>query len=1075
MAISNPYNLGIKHIYTGKVGDLFIAKLYVKNADGDMDEDQYRVKIYQSSDLSNPEELDVRVNMSIDEGLWNLHKTMIRGIYPAAAPGYGQIYGYWVDTIYGFDLAAVGACVDAFQMNGHKINLDYDNNPYVETVQRALHYIIYNTYAHSIGPQPYGNPDTNNNGIGLVSNHTSELNDSRQTYIGGICLVALASCGASNTHVALGRNNVYGRSYAEIVQDMVDFFAWGQVDSGSGRGGWRYYANYGNSDMSTTQWPPLGMFAAEKEMGSEKIHVPQFVRDELVHFLVQTQNMDMDSDNGGFGYGDRWTYLNITKTAAGLICYEFCYLTPGQEEEYERKLAAFFADINVQRAIGYIYRHWNDSGAGWDNTQLHGNSYGMYGAMKAFRLTTPDIMKITEFDYTATPPGQTDKNFNWYYTPSGQTQQGLASYVVAAQQSDGSWDDIIGPNLVRDAFSTGWHILTISPDPTTRQPVAVICDCEKQEYNFNQDIYLNGTCSYHTDRNRAIIKYEWDVNDDGIVDEEGKELTIVGGFNVEGYYPITLIVTDDNPYGAQTDAHTCNVYVHPPPHCPHAFICDPEKDGINGWVNQALTLDASCSWDPDNEIVSWEWDLDNDGLYGNEDSDCFGKDSDGIGETIEWIWSEPYTNVIGIRITDAAGEFEACSDYDKKPIDIGNHAPISDPGGPYKAPRDSCITVKGTGSYDLDPDDTITYAWDLDNDGDFDDCSEAQCEFCVGSNIGQVYDICLKVTDSFSEYDIECTTIKIIANQSPVAKCKDVTMIADDNCQAVVLPEDVDNGSEDPDGDQLILSLDPQGPYPIGTTNVTLLVSDGTEIDTCEATITVLAATDLTYEGEKIVSTEGNPTADVNLIAMLRNEDGSIFETEAEIVTFTLTAEGVETIAVSAETSGGIAQLVQTLEPAIYNIKITLACSNATTSAILVIFNPKGGFVSGGGWIVPEDNGLNTHVNEGANFGFNAMYKKGDSTGHLEFRYSDGYIDLKSYSVDQLVITGGKIAHFKGEAFLNGKPGYHFHVKAIDNAEPGSNDIFDINIWAPEDDIEGDPSERAGGILKGGNISIHVY
>ncbi len=107
-------------------------------------------------------------------------------------------------------------------------------------------------------------------------------------------------------------------------------------------------------------------------------------------------------------------------------------------------------------------------------------------------------------------------------------------------------------------------------------------------------------------------------------------------------------------------------------------------------------------------------------------------------------------------------------------------------------------------------------------------------------------------------------------------------------------------------------------------------------------------------------------------------------------------------------------------------------------------------------------------------FGFNAKYKKGVSTGHLEFRYSDGHIDLKSSSIEQLVITGGKIAQFKGWASVNGEAGHWFFVKAIDNGEPGTNDIFDIIVWSPGISIEGDPSERAGGVLQGGNILVHA-
>lgn len=819
-AISNPYNLGVKHTYSGVVGQLYLATLYVRDASGE-DQDTYRVRIYNSSDVSNPVELDVRINMSIDEGLWYLHTNMVRNTYAAGSPGYGQPYGYWDPSYY--PLAAVGTAVGAFQMHGSKANMDYDSDPYVETVQRALNYLLYYTYAFSIGVQTYGNPDTNGNGIGLVANQSSYLNDSRQTYIGGICMVALASSGAPDRVASVGGANVYGRLYKEIVQDMVDFFAYGQDDSGTGRGGWRYYANYGDSDMSTTQWPPLGMLAAKENMGST---IPQFVRDELILFLDYTQNNELNENNGGFGYNSSTSYLNITKAAAGIICHEF--------------LGTPLTDPKVKRAIGYIYRHWNDTGTSWDDTTLLGNSYGMYGVMKAFRIPEPDITKVSKCEYDGTQPGD---QFDWYYTPSGQSPQtGMASYNVTTQQSNGSWDDNVGSNPVYDAFCTGWRVLTLLKGVTVIPPEATICDCDEQEYNLSQDIHLDGSCSSHADRNRTIVSYEWDFDYNGVfsADASGVETTKVGGYNVAGHYPVALRVTDDNPEylgGPQSSIYICDIYVHLPPHCPHAYADGP----YIGWIGIPVTLDASTSWDPDNEIASYEWDLDNDGLFGAADGDCFGKPSDAVGVKPEWTWDAPYLGVIGLKITDEAGFFLACSDIDYSTVEIGNHAPTSDPDGPYQATPGDTITLSGTGSFDPDPGDSITYAWDLDNDGEFDDSTAPKPDFTVGTEIGKIYNICLKVTDSFAKYDVACTTIEIIRNRPPVAECKNVTVSADNNCQA---DASIDNGSYDPDGDLITLTQSSAGPYGLGDTLVTLTVTDSYGATaTCTGTVTVVDKT----------------------------------------------------------------------------------------------------------------------------------------------------------------------------------------------------------------------------------------
>jgi N-acetylneuraminic acid mutarotase len=78
-------------------------------------------------------------------------------------------------------------------------------------------------------------------------------------------------------------------------------------------------------------------------------------------------------------------------------------------------------------------------------------------------------------------------------------------------------------------------------------------------------------------------------------------------------------------------------------------------------------------------------------------------------------------------------------------------------------------------------------------------------------------------------------------NDAPKAICRDVIKPADNNCQAAVTPQEVSNGSFDPDGDPITLSLSPAGPYPFGTTQVTLTVTDTHgAFGQCTASVTVL-------------------------------------------------------------------------------------------------------------------------------------------------------------------------------------------------------------------------------------------
>ncbi len=107
----------------------------------------------------------------------------------------------------------------------------------------------------------------------------------------------------------------------------------------------------------------------------------------------------------------------------------------------------------------------------------------------------------------------------------------------------------------------------------------------------------------------------------------------------------------------------------------------------------------------------------------------------------------------------------------------------------------------------------------------------------AGQKIGSI--VMQNINNQYYSWYTQYMWVTYENNQAPVAIAQDITTNTVSNCQADVSAAQINNGSYDPDGDPLTFSVSPAGPYSLGTTNVTLTVSDGELSSTAYATVTV--------------------------------------------------------------------------------------------------------------------------------------------------------------------------------------------------------------------------------------------
>ena len=540
------YNLEATHAYSGGDGTPYFAGITLILTNGTVYQDTYPLLVQTKS-------LNIEEEVAIDEGLWHVQKTQT--LYAIDTNTLG---GYWssIGTI-----SATASSVQAFAVNGHLLTDDPSRDPYVDTVQRGVNYLLNNLLPEPIGPTVNGNPDSNNNGIGL------QVNSSYPIYEGGPVIDCFVATARPELIAPTGGVNVKGRAFGDIVQDLVDMFAWGQYTDPTVGGGWRYNWDQG-PDNSASQWGAIGMIGAETFWGT---HIPSFVKPRNLVWV----NYSMDGT--GFGYAGPGS-----GAGSGPAGEDAC--TPSALIQ-----ASFDGVVNTNA----LWVHGENYLANnWASLMGNNNLYANYSIAKSMRTAIPQPVQI----FSAT-------GLDWFNDPT----IGLARVTINHQATDGSWTSA---QRVDEPIATAWSILILSSSLFQQGPVAVIT-AKPNPTAIGYPTVFDGSGSYDKLPNYKIVEWRWIFNAANGSDFSHPDATGPIVTNVYGAFSTNTVLLEvlDNHTPQLNSVASVTIDTTIPPYPPTADAGGPYV----ACAGEDVHLDGSGSFCVDaangNFIQAYDWEV----------------------------------------------------------------------------------------------------------------------------------------------------------------------------------------------------------------------------------------------------------------------------------------------------------------------------------------------------------------------------------------------------------------------------------------------------------------------------------
>lgn len=526
-------------------------------------------------------QLQVMRSVAVDDGLWYLHKQMVRSGDETNPLTGAQITGYVGSSSASYRNIAAGIAIEAFGRNQRyaafpdaylgelpdpALNTSrWRDDPYAEDVARLINYSLTQAVINVVSttdevnligfyPEITATPIAGtDDSIGFTMGGSSGdgMLWGGVTFLRGLALANLQGYVAQVGDVT----RILGRRFEFIAQQLVDGLVWAQNDGGTYPGSWYYFANNGNDMLGEFEGGALGameaLWQAEQSLSSQGVIVPNFVKTRLMSYIQQNVNNCTQGGTGGTYTSSTNGVCDFALSAAHLFTLGWLEANTFSASDTRLAFPGYTAVTRGQlrslhdSSLVFITQVFNSTSTGQNNWDIgfveaadygrvdgHGNHWSMVQWTRAARAVEPEIVSFGANDHARL----------------------FGRYFIRNQAADGGWNWVLTGTLNNHTDNSlgaesraGWAIITLSPDsmaPVASAQASVLTEDEGTPIAFLGDSYVGQGVTYQWDFDNGDVQsgqsLDYAYPDDGAFDVT-LTTTTAGGTSTD-----TLMVTINN-------------------------------------------------------------------------------------------------------------------------------------------------------------------------------------------------------------------------------------------------------------------------------------------------------------------------------------------------------------------------------------------------------------------------------------------------------------------------------------------------------------------------------------------------